>query len=208
MVDDFRATIYCAPIKDLGMKKQLVVGNIKTAHPRAKDMHAYISLNKDSYKTEFMKAYNFKCAYCGASIDILSREMFEIDHFIYEKSFGKKSDAGSIENLVLACHTCNNKKKALPLPMEDREFLHPDTDKIKQTFKRDEQYYIIISDELMANETVKLFYKKLGLEGEIHRLDYLLMNMIGLQRTLEDKFEAYSVLGQAIDRLRLKRNMM
>lgn len=208
MVDDYRATKYCPLIKDLEVKKQLIVDKIKTAHPRARDMHVYIRVNGDSYKKEFMKAYNCKCAYCGASIDILPKEMFEIDHFICEKSFDKKADAGFIDNLVLACHSCNHQKSALPLPEKDREFLHPDTDKIKETFKRDEQYYITISDELVANETVKIFYKTLGFEGEIHRLDYLLMNMIGLQRTMEDNPEAYTRFGQAIDMLLMKRNMM
>ena len=63
---------------------------IKAVHPRAKDMHAYIRQNDASYKAEFMRAYNCKCDYCGASIDILPKEMFEIDHFVYEKSFVKK----------------------------------------------------------------------------------------------------------------------
>lgn len=208
MSDDYRTTKYCPQIQDLEEKKQSVVTQIKVNHPKARDMHAYIRVNNGLYKVDFMKAYNFKCAYCGASIDIVPKEMFEIDHFIYAKSFDKKADAGFIENLVLACHSCNHQKSAFRLPEEDREFIHPDTDKIRETFKRDEQYYIIISEELATNETVKVFYKMVGLEGEIHRLDYLLMNMIGLQRTLKDKLEAYAKFGQAIDILRRKRNMM
>lgn len=208
MADDYRATKYCPPIKDLVDKKQNVVTQIKANYPKAIDMHTYIRVNSSTYKVDFMKAYNFKCAYCGASIDILPKEMFEIDHFVYAKSFNKKADAGFIENLVLACHSCNHQKSALPLPEEDRAFLHPDTDNIKETFKRDEQYYIKISETLMTNETVKALYKLIGLEGEIHRLDYLLMNMIGLQRTLKEKPEAYAKFGQAIDMLRIKRNLM
>ncbi|KZE74389.1 hypothetical protein AV654_29305 [Paenibacillus elgii] len=208
MVNDYRATKYCPVIENLDYKKRQVVDMIKIDHPRAVDMHTYIRKNEKAYKTEFMKAYNFKCAYCGASIDILPKEMFEIDHFIYLKSFTKKADAGYIENLVLACHPCNHQKCALPLPEEDRELLHPDTDKIMNTFKRDDQYYIVISQDHNANQTIKTFYKTLGLDGEIHRLDYLLMNMIGLQRTLTNDSFAYSELGQAIDVLRQKRNMM
>jgi len=184
------------------------VEQIKAVHPRAKDMHAYIRQNDASYKAEFMRAYNCKCDYCGASIDILPKEMFEIDHFVYEKSFVKKADAGFIENLVLACHTCNHQKSVIPLSEEDRDVLHPDIDTIKDTFKRDEQYYIKISEKQKLNQTVNEFYKKVGLEGEIHRLDYLLMNMIGLQRTMKDKSEAYTRFGQAIEILHLKRNMM
>lgn len=208
MTDDYRATKYCPPINDLQIKKQNVVDQIKAVRPRAKDMHAYIKLNDQSYKVEFMKAYNFKCSYCGASIDILPKEMFEIDHFIYEKSFDKKADAGYIENLVLACHSCNHQKSAFPLSEVDREILHPDMDTIKETFIRDEQYYIKISEKQKVNRTVNEFYKKVGLEGEIHRLDYLLMNMIGIQRTMKDKPKAYTRFGQAIEILRFKRNMM
>ena len=208
MVDDYRATKYCPKIIDLKEKKQQVVDLIKIAHPKAKDMHTYIRVNDDIYKSEFMKAYNCKCAYCGASIDLLPKDLFEIDHFLYEKSFSKKADAGYIENLVLACHSCNHQKSAFHLPEDDRELLYPDSDKVKGTFKRDELYYITVSQENCSNETVKTFYQVLGLDGEIHRLDYLLMNMIGLQRKVKDNIEIYSALGQAIDILRLKRNMM
>lgn len=208
MTDDYRTTKYCPTIQDLQEKKQCVVAAIKADHPKVKDMHAYIRLNDKIYKTNFMKAYNCKCAYCGASIDILPKEMFEIDHFIYEKSFDKKADAGFIENLVLACHSCNHQKGAFSLTEDDRMYLHPDEDTIKKTFIRDEQYYIKVSENQTTNKIVIDFYKKLGLGGEIHRLDYLLMSMIGLQRTLADKPEAYTRFGQAIDMLRLKRNMM
>lgn len=207
MANDYRATKYCPPIEDLQSKKQGVANQIKSVHPKARDMHTYIRVNDDIYKIEFMKAYNFKCAYCGASIDILPKEMFEIDHFLYEKSFSKKSDAGYIENLVLACHSCNHQKSAFLFPENDIDLLHPDTNKIIDTFKRDELYYITISTEHNTNETVRDFYKVLGLDGEIHRLDYLLMNMIGLQRKVKSN-EVCSAIGQAIEILRLKRNMM
>ncbi len=208
MVNDYRATKYCPPIEELKEKKQGVVDKIKTAHPKAKDMHAYIRVNEDVYKLEFMKAYNLKCAYCGASIDLMPKEMFEIDHFLYAKSFAKKSEAGYIENLVLACHSCNHQKSDFNIPEVDRELLHPDVDKFLQTFERDDQYYITIATDKSSNETINGFYKLLGLDGEIHRLDFLLMNMIGLQRKVKDNDEIYSALGQAIDILRIKRNMM
>lgn len=35
-----------------------------------------------------------------------------------------------------------------------------------------------------SNDTVNEFYKTLKLGSEIHRLDYLLMSMIGLQKNL------------------------
>lgn len=36
------------------------------------------------------------------------------------------------------------------------------------------------------------------LKREIHGLDYLLMNMVGLQRIMKDKLKAYTIFGQAL----------
>ncbi len=133
--------------------------------------------------------------------------MFEIDHFIYEKSFLSKAKAGFIENLVLACHSCNHKKNSLPIPEDHCELLHPDNDNIKSVFVRDDDFYIKVSDEYEDDNAVDTFYKRLGLGEEIRRLDYLLMNMIGCQRKTTDKPDVYTFLGQAIDQLRKKRNI-
>ena len=77
-------------------------------------MHSSISNNSQKFKIEFIKAYNGKCAYCGASIDLIKKSEFEIDHFLYEKApvFATKKDAGYIDNLILACHDCNHNKNA------------------------------------------------------------------------------------------------
>lgn len=48
-------------------------------------MHRYISDNSQKFKLEFIKAYNGKCAYCGASIDLIKKNEFEIDHFYMKK---------------------------------------------------------------------------------------------------------------------------
>lgn len=49
-------------------------------------MHRYISDNSQKFKLEFIKAYNGKFAYCRASIDLIKKTEFEIDHFLYEKA--------------------------------------------------------------------------------------------------------------------------
>ncbi len=189
----------------------IATDQIKHDHKRARDMHAYIYQNGGPYKVEFMEAYNGKCAYCGASIKILPKSMFEIDHFIYEKApvfNGSKAAAGYIENLVLACHSCNHQKSSFIIEDTDRQYLYPDTEGIQKAFIRDDQYYIKISKECNENGVVKDFYKQLNLGGEIHRLDYLLMNMIGMNSKIVDKPEASQKIGQAIEMLRAKRNIM
>lgn len=210
MVIDYRNTKYCPGLENIEDKKAKVVERIKYDHKRARDMHAYIRQQDGPYKVEFMKAYNGKCGYCGASIGILPKTMFEIDHFIYEKApiFASKADAGYIENLVLACHSCNHQKSSFIIADIDREKLYPDTEGIRKTFIRDDQYYIRISNEYIENETVKNFYRQLKLAGEIHRLDYLLMSMIGLQNKIKDKTDASDKIGQAINMLQNKRNIM
>lgn len=211
MSNDFRNTKYCPVLEDVGLKKVKVADQIKNDHKKARDMHAYIYQNNGPYKIEFMKAYNGKCAYCGASINILPKLMFEIDHFIYEKApafNGSKAAAGYIENLVLACHSCNHQKSSFIIEDADQQYLYPDTEGIQKTFIRDDQYYIKISDECKENRVVKDFYKQLNLGGEIHRLDYLLMSMIGMKEKITGIPEASTKIGQAIEMLRVKRNIM
>ena len=79
---DYRRTKYCPELIDVPQKKKEVEALVKAEHPYAKDMHSYISDNSQKFKLEFIKAYNGKCAYCGASIDLIKKTEFEIDHFL------------------------------------------------------------------------------------------------------------------------------
>lgn len=209
MSDDYRNTKYCPDLTDIQAKKKEVQTLILSQHSRAKDMHTYISDNNMPFKKEFVKAYNGKCAYCGVSLDILSWKLFEIDHFIPKEDsrFKTKKEAGYIENLVLSCYDCNRSKRDFVVPDQTQEKVHPDGDYIKKSFVRDDNYYIRVSDTLQDNADVQAFYKQLDLVNESHRLDYLLMNMRGLQQKFKDKPAAYSLLGDAINLLQRKRNI-
>mgnify|MGYP003077381369 CR=1 FL=1 len=183
---------------------------VEIEHPNAKDMHRYISDNSQKFKLEFIKAYNGKCAYCGASIDLIKKNEFEIDHFLYEKApiFATKKDAGYMGNLILSCHDCNHNKNSFWIEKEEMDTLNPDGEKIKNVFIRDDKYYIRINDEFKENTTIEGFYNKLCLGSELHRLDYLIMNIIGLQRYCEDNSDLYVGLGKILDIIREKRNIM
>lgn len=210
MRNDYRNTIYCPTLEGIKDRKRMVEDLIKQDHPKAKDMHNYLSPNNGKYKEEFINAYNGKCAYCGVSNDIVSKTFFEIDHFFYEKSFSSKAEAGTMDNLVLACRTCNQRKGDFPISNEDAHRLHPDGNGIVACFERDDNYYIRISDG-NDEDVVKEFYEKLGLGGELRRLDYLLMSIYGLQKqlhTMDGMSEAYETIGQMAEMLRIKRNMM
>lgn len=205
---DYRRTRYCPELLDVKERKNIIVKLVEKNHPHAEDMHNYVSDNSDIYKKTFMQAYNGKCAYCGVSADLLPKNVFEIDHFLYEKApcFKTKKEAGYIDNLVLACHDCNHRKSSFWIEKEDYEKLHPDGEGIKKSFVRDELFYIRVNNEEIESAGIIQFYDKLQLGSELHRLDYLLMNIIGMQRKYQDNDIIYAGLGRLFDVLRKKRN--
>lgn len=210
MADDYRNTEYCSPLGDVKTRKNNVVDMLKKDHPKAKDMHAYISKNEEPYKTAFIKAYNGKCAYCGVSIDIIPKRYFEIDHFIFKEDprFAKKADAGYIDNLVLACHRCNHSKGDHKIDDAAHEYLHPDMPNIATTFIRDEDFYIRVSDLKKDDQQANEFYEQLKLAADVCRLDYLLLNMRGLRAELGETSPAHKYLSDAIELLQKKRNLV
>lgn len=145
-------------------------------------------------------------AYCGASVRVIPKFMFEIDHFVPQSStcFASKADAGEISNIVLSCRTCNHNKSDFSMSLAIQPLLHPDYDGIKSAFFRDEMYYIRVSDG-QPNEVTK-FYKRLGLDRPSCRLDYLLLNMKGLYEKIADRPDIHNLLGQAIMLLSERRN--
>lgn len=211
MTDDYRNTKYCPRLTDLNEKKSTIKDSILSDHARAKDMHTYISKNDEPYKQQFIEAYNGKCAYCGVSTEIIPWKMFEIDHFIPKeaKRFeNSKAQAGFIENLVLSCYYCNRSKRDFECSDAEHYKIHPDYAGILDTFVRDNEYYIRISDDMKDDNIVNSFYQKADLGNQLHRIDYLLMNMRGLSRKIMDKHPAYEKLIAAIDLLQHKRNVM
>lgn len=203
---DYRNTKYCPSLDKLAENKGILLSLIQKDHRRAKDMYPLVS-NRNKYKEQFARVYNCKCAYCGVSIELIPMDSFEVDHIRYKKSFKKATEAGSINNLALACHNCNRKKSDFPISDGYMQLLHPDID-LHACFVRDDLYSIRISEDKEGDETIKGFYEQLRLEDEVHRLDYLLMNMIGLSHKLADKPEIKLVLTDAIEILRTKRNIV
>lgn len=206
---DYRVTEFCPPFDSIQTKKDDLVRLIRKKHPRAIDLYDIISPNDSEYKIPFMVVYNYKCSYCGVSIDIIPKDNFEIDHFIYKKNkskFKTVAEAGYIENLVLACRRCNHHKSNHTVPDNFLNLLNPDLDSIKSIFVRDDKYKISIAKEYVNSPVITNFYNQLQLRQEIHRLDYLLMQMLGRQSSTENT-EEYRALGRAISILRKRRNL-
>lgn len=207
---DYRTTRFCPAFGDIQTKKDDFVELIRKKHPRAEDLHAIISPNKSEYKIPFMNVYNSKCSYCGVSIDIIPKDNFEIDHYIYKKNklkFKTVAKAGHMDNLVLACRRCNHQKSSHTVPDNFLDTLHPDLDQLKSVFTRDEDFGISIAKEYIGSPVIREFYDKLQLGQEVHRLDFLLMEMLGLQNS-GVSLEKYRTLGEAIKILKRKRNLL
>lgn len=206
MKNDYRNTIYCSPLEDLGVKKKNLNEKICNEHPRAKIIYNQVKDKKKNYKKDFMEIYNYKCGYCGNSIANISSDLFEVDHYICESSFESKEIAGKIENLVLACYDCNRSKSNFLIKDEYIDVLNPDLDKIKDVLYRDEMYYIQISERYEGDMFMKSFYKQLKLGYQSRRLDFLLINLRGMCEKLDGKPHAEKI-NTILRKLQQKRNL-
>lgn len=212
-MDDYRKTKYCLSFENINLNKNKFLEELKLEFPEIEDIYSKISKNDELYKIKFMKIYNCRCSYCGVSLDILNKRMFEIDHYIYKKSpkFKDNNEADKIENLVLSCQYCNRKKRDFSIPDTEYILLYPDGEEIKKVFYRDEQYYIRISNNYSLNQTINKFYKKLKLDAEVRRLDFLLINLLKFKKTYKNKLEGLRIFNDVcsiIEKLKNKRNII
>lgn len=174
MGNDYRNTEYCSILQDLDSKKKALNDEIRKNHPTVRIIYNKVKENDKCYKVKFMEIYNYKCSYCGNSIDNISSTLFEVDHYICESSFDSKEIAGRIENLVLACYDCNRSKGSLLIKEGYIDTLNPDLEHIKNVFFRDDHYYIQISEKYKHDDFINQFYEKLKLGYQSRRLDFCL----------------------------------
>ena len=210
-MSDYRNTKYCPDLDKIEARKQEVEAIIRNDHPRARDMHRYVSKNGSVYKTAFWEAYNKKCAYCGASNILVSKRDFQVDHFFYRKSsrFPKKENAGKMDNLVLACPLCNYSKGDFNISDELALKVHPDKNEITKHFVRDKNFKICVVDP--TDSSVNSFYERLRLGDELRRIDYLIMSMNGLFDVLKSyphMSKVRAIIGENVMELLKKRNSL
>ena len=190
--NDYRNTLHSIIALDILEKKTNLEELIRSKHSKIQIIYNLIKDKKKEYFLYFANIYNSKCAYCGLDVDIFPLVFFEIDHFISEDSFPKtlkgRSNAGKIENLVLACYYCNRGKGNFKIEKEYKNILNPDNSSIAKVFIRDKNYNIIINPNYNRDPVINNFYKKLFLNHEFRRLDYLLMMLNDLiNHTKDDK---------------------
>ena len=207
-MNDYRNTEYCKNLCDIHTKKQEFKKQMTDEHPKMTNYYKYISEKSGPYKRKFIELYNDKCVYCGNSLDNITIDLFEIDHFINEASFQgcDKKNAHKIENLVPACQLCNRGKSGLTIEGAYVDMLNPESSELPKVFHRDEKYYIQISDDYKTDAFIERFYVALALGKESRRLDYLLLKMKGLTQKLEDSHKAKPRLISIINELQQKRN--
>lgn len=206
MKNDYRNTKYCASLEKVDEKKKVLDKKIRKEHPRAKIIYNQVKDKDGDYKKSFMEIYNFKCGYCGNSLQNISTNLFEVDHYICESSFDSKEEAGKIENLVLACYDCNRPKRDLLIEDLYRDVLNPDGETIRSVFQRDDLFYIKITEEFKNDLFIKEFYSQLKLGYQTRRLDFLLMSLRGLCAKLAGTPKA-DKLNEILVKLQEKRNV-
>ncbi len=215
MCEDYRLTRYCDDYHDINERKQELEALIRQECPQTRIIYNKIRNRELRYIDDFMQIYNFRCAYCGVSNRVLMNvHLFEVDHFICESSFSGSSrgvESGRISNLVLSCKCCNRDKSNLTWPTKYNQLLHPDVGALKHIFVRDDGYYIRIAKTYESDDVILGFYRQLKLGSQKRRLDYLLIEMIGLKEHFDEKNPnsgRLDLLESCIELLLRRRNAM
>jgi len=175
---DYRNTIYVQYNNDILKQKEELNQQIKRKHPRLEIIYNKVNDRNSEFNDKFQKIYNRKCVYCGVNQAVMSSGLFEVDHFICESSFeGDLVKAGVLSNLVLSCKKCNRAKGDLRWEEQYSSIFEVDSRNIVNVFYRASDYSIKIQPQYHSDDVVNKFYKKLKLDEEVRRLDYLLMTM-------------------------------
>lgn len=139
----------------------------------------------DRYRKILRDDFGRICGYCGKS-ETVSRNSFEIDHFIPQRLAPEKSD--DYTNLVYSCYECNRKKRG-KWPSEDKNvqfvdgkgFVDPASDEYDNNLARDDEgnivgltdagiYMVEIGFEF-DKRPIKEIYKAMQLIEKMHQLE-------------------------------------
>lgn len=104
--------------------------------------------NYRDYRDSLRADFNNRCGYCN-DLDNPRKEYFEIDHLVPQKIMVKKKKT-DYQNLVYACHSCNNaKRKKWPSGDENipvvgnKGWVDPCSEEYAKQFSRDDNGNII-----------------------------------------------------------------
>jgi len=178
--DDYRNTDYCPSLDNICYKKLKLRKKIISQHSRCRNFYSFVSKESGSYKGDFLKIYNEKCAYCGNSIENLTMDQFEIDHFVDRSCFGSNHiGAGKMKNLVASCRTCNRLKSDFPIRGKYK-VLFDAYSGLPRIFERLDDFSIAIRTEFQNDTIINSFYSQLGFDRQFRRIDFLLLTLRGM----------------------------
>lgn len=141
------------------------------------------------YRIPLREDFNYRCGYCDDR-DFPRVEYFEIDHLIPQKIMKVKKD-NDYKNLVYACHSCNNAKRA-KWPSRDENisiigekgWIDPCSGDYAKQFERDDCGRIV-----PITPIGKWMYDNLKLYKSQHQVLWNLEQLDVLSDTLEQKIE-------------------
>lgn len=198
MSNDYRCTDYCPTYTKFVRKYEIYVRNFINRHQTAENHYLIIHDQTSMEFAKFRKLFNCKCIYCGVNDDI--NQEFEIDHYKCQDDEG----SNHIDNLLYSCKKCNRAKTGYSFTLGYEQQLNPIVN-IQNVFIRNDNYSIIIKESFSQDEVIIDFYKQMKFSDDVRRLDYLLMNLIGLRKKSSDEIISQK-LGDCISTLLLKRN--
>lgn len=181
-IKDYRNTAYKKYDFTLNDKKDVFISEFRLQHRKAWNIYANIRSRTCDLNRSFKSIYHDKCVYCGINTHVIELSRFEIDHFIplavLKKNLGYDVKyINGLSNLVNSCRMCNGNKSSFITDHDNFELLHPDNVDFQKVFDRLDDLSIIINDNFVSNCEVVKFYEALGLDNQIRRLDFLIMEM-------------------------------
>ena len=136
--------------------------------------------NYRDYRDNLHADFNNRCGYCN-DLDAPRKEYFEIDHLVPQKIMVNKKN-NDYQNLVYACHSCNNaKRKKWPSGDEnipivgDKGWIDPCTEEYDKQFSRDENGNIIPLTPIgrWMYDNLKLYNPQHSILWNIEQLDMI-----------------------------------
>lgn len=169
--------------------------------PKRRDIKTKVNKYSD-HREELKIDYKNRCGYCD-DIDMWRTVWFEIDHFVPQK-YLKDIKETDYSNLVYACRSCNNSKRAhwptgdeLVHHKNDEGFIDPCDDEYVKQFIRYENGRIFYQTQLGKWMYFKLKFHKPQHEiiWQIEKLDSLIDECEELLETMDNSVLKEKVLG-------------
>ncbi|MDY6026198.1 HNH endonuclease signature motif containing protein [Bergeyella zoohelcum] len=160
--------------------------------PKRRSINTVVTKYSD-HRRELKTDFKCRCGYCN-DIELWRTVWFEIDHFVPQKYLKTIKDT-DYSNLVYACRSCNNSKRAhwptqdeLVHHKNDKGFIDPCNDEYDKQFAREENGKIIPQTKLgeWMYYKLKLHKPQHEIIWQIEELDNLIEECENILVTIDD----------------------